>query len=913
MTPRLTKTALFILSGLSGLSSVLIPPSASAATRECELIEKICVDDADRVVDGTTISRPCWRYSSRYRCRQPSPEAGRCEAPAASALATESPKTIPADCRIVNRVCTAGAETPDDPDCRAVRAELSCSSPPAGPGIAARPPETHASITTTQTPNAADLEALLAKGCRFTKKSCLDAAAHEVPVTNWPGHAVTVTPPASAILESACWEAAFELSCPADSTAASCEALEAAGCRPKGDKDDKVCEAKDEAGNCVRWSIAYVCGEAVEGDDIEIDGPIEIPDGGTTTDDSDCVKKLEAAAVEGLSCSEVSRTCVEPGRTEIIDGKPVTLPCALYEASYRCESEGANGCEALEALAASGICREEAPPECSQTNESDECLKWSAKYLCSEKSESGLHAALPENLQSCPASPAVHASTLPALSMLRGLASDHRSLPVTPDDVAPAESLGTVVQSTGADEDSCSAFAADPRCAITSDVCVEGAGVKLINGEYVYRDCWRRERVYACRAPSGDDCAALDQNPNCRLVEETCPDGEPDCARPTRVYECTTGESSTTVGEVCDGEACIAGVCAPVDDDPDKDFAEGVVGMEIGREAGIYGDVVSGRYFSGEHLTCIDRRGAASCCRSDARAAPSNAAFSLWLDFGLEAGAEAVKYVGSPYVYDILAYSDSTSWLLTKLYGTAGSGVYNPSFSYWGVTASYTTGEGLTFSFSPAGFALAAAMKYWGEWQSCRAEDQRTAMARGAGLCKYVGDTCEKAAGGFGCLESASHFVCFNSKLARIVNEQGRKQVGRGWGKPAHPETAGFTQEELMALDFSKMDLSEFVADVIREAEGKADGIDRDAILERATERVETMLAGSLSPTAPVAGAVGKHAGDVPNDPTAPAGSTASRGTGAAARLPLYRRPFSSKANDADDFGVRFRWSDSLP
>lgn len=853
---------------LAAILAAFSAPALAAEPRDCELIEKVCVDSADRIENGQTISRPCWRYTSRYRCRQPSPEAGRCSAALASAAASGglAEKAIPADCRTTSRTCTSGAEDPDDPACRAVRTELMCSSEPTGGGVTALEPIVSTAVSVSITPAKDELDKLLAAGCVIRAKACLDDSPREVPVANWPGHSVEAKAPISSILGSACWETAFEVACPSAEDAASCSRLEAAGCRASG---EKRCEADDGAGTCLRWSATYVCGAEVSGEDIEIDGSDEIPDGGTAVDESECEAKLEDASRSGLACEETERTCVVPGRTEIIDGKPVELECAQYQVQYACSSAAENGCAALEALAKDKVCRLEAEPVCetwAEDGESGRCLKLRASYLCSEK----------------PVDP-----------------DGSGGGPVTVPDAGGAEFTGDVVESTGSDENGCAVWEADPRCALTADVCTEGPGVKLIDGKLVYRDCWRRQRVYACRTEAVDECEAFAENPNCRLVEETCPEGvesadDGTCLRPTRVYECTTGGSTVIEGDVCDGEACIAGVCTPTDSDPDQDFVDGIVGMEIGREAGIYGDVVSGRFFAGEHLTCIDRRGASSCCRIDAGSAPSNAAFSLWLDFGVEAGWQAVKYVGSPYVYDILAYSDKTSWLLTKLYGTAGSGVYNPSFSYWGVTASYSAAEGLTFSFSPAGFALAAAMKFWGEWQSCRAEDQRTAMARGAGLCKYVGTTCEKAAGGFGCLESESHFVCFNSKLARIINEAGRPQVGRGWGAPSAPETAGFTQDELMQLDFSKMDFSELVADVVKEAQNKADGIDAEtlaAIEARAQERVEEMLSGGLSPSAPVPGSTGRHAGETPADPSAASQS-------------FRRDPFAPPAAPG---GVRFR------
>ena len=48
----------------------------------------------------------------------------------------------------------------------------------------------------------------------------------------------------------------------------------------------------------------------------------------------------------------------------------------------------------------------------------------------------------------------------------------------------------------------------------------------------------------------------------------------------------------------------------------------------------------------------------------------------------------------------------------------------------------------------------------------------------------------------------------FNSKLARIINEQGRPQLNKGWGSASNPECKGFTPEEFQKLDFSKIDFA---------------------------------------------------------------------------------------------------------
>ncbi len=61
-------------------------------------------------------------------------------------------------------------------------------------------------------------------------------------------------------------------------------------------------------------------------------------------------------------------------------------------------------------------------------------------------------------------------------------------------------------------------------------------------------------------------------------------------------------------------------------------------------------------------------------------------------------------------------------------------------------------------------------------------------------------------------------YCAFPSKLARIVVVQGRAQIGKAYGGPRNPDCSGFTLQELPTVDFESIDLSEYHADVIAEA-----------------------------------------------------------------------------------------------
>jgi len=104
---------------------------------------------------------------------------------------------------------------------------------------------------------------------------------------------------------------------------------------------------------------------------------------------------------------------------------------------------------------------------------------------------------------------------------------------------------------------------------------------------------------------------------------------------------------------------------------------------------------------------------------------------------------------------------------------------------------------------------------------SCTEEDMETAMMRDSGRCHEVGEYCSEEWSGMGCVQDTKVLCCFNSKLARIIHEQGRPQLNTfvpTWATILDDEITancrGFTPAEFQMLDFSKMDLSEYFTEI---------------------------------------------------------------------------------------------------
>ncbi len=135
-----------------------------------------------------------------------------------------------------------------------------------------------------------------------------------------------------------------------------------------------------------------------------------------------------------------------------------------------------------------------------------------------------------------------------------------------------------------------------------------------------------------------------------------------------------------------------------------------------------------------------------------------------------------------------------------------------------GAVNALVNGLGLTPSGIVTTIALNFAMDFAMEilFGGCSEDDVITAAYNELGLCHYVGTKCVKKLPIVGCVQKAKVFCCFNSKLARIIQEQGRPQLKTidSWGSTDFPNCRGLTPQEFQNLDFSRIDLHEWQQDI---------------------------------------------------------------------------------------------------
>src|SRR5699024_6030861 len=93
----------------------------------------------------------------------------------------------------------------------------------------------------------------------------------------------------------------------------------------------------------------------------------------------------------------------------------------------------------------------------------------------------------------------------------------------------------------------------------------------------------------------------------------------------------------------------------------------------------------------------------------------------------------------------------------------------------------------------------------------CTEDELKLGVKRQLKTTHYVGSYCATEALGT-CIEERRAFCTFSSPLSRILQEQIRPQLGISWGDPEDPNCRGLTVVEIGQTDWSKVDLSEWIA-----------------------------------------------------------------------------------------------------
>ncbi len=92
---------------------------------------------------------------------------------------------------------------------------------------------------------------------------------------------------------------------------------------------------------------------------------------------------------------------------------------------------------------------------------------------------------------------------------------------------------------------------------------------------------------------------------------------------------------------------------------------------------------------------------------------------------------------------------------------------------------------------------------------NCSTAERELAQERHDGNTRYLGEFCARRILGI-CVTRERRWCVFGSKLGHLLQEQGRAQLGIGWGS-----CRGLTVAEIEGIDFDALDLGEFTADLL--------------------------------------------------------------------------------------------------
>lgn len=442
-------------------------------------------------------------------------------------------------------------------------------------------------------------------------------------------------------------------------------------------------------------------------------------------------------------------------------------------------------------------------------------------------------------------------------------------------------------------------------CKTLSDgqtVCL--AGTALPAGALaVPQACWKYSYEFACDASApANSCAPYENNPACGVASSVCTDHKPEtgaCTSWNFTYNCMTHAAQTTTTLQCSGDLFnTSSMTAPANQN--NTFAKAAAAMEIARESQVYAQP-NQTIFNGVPESCTKGYfGLRNCC-SGTPGAVSNRGFMSKV--AGQAATSVAKYAGeklidtaSPYVFDAM-YQNAQyfspgliqsieSAKNVVLNGTEGMGeAIGTNFAANGLTLSaygFTYGTGTIeaanlsssavdlsgmfgmetgsgfVAFDPYSFAFAIAMQYLISLTQCSQDEMMFQMHKGANLTVYVSENCSKKVL-FKCVEHRQHYCSFNSVLAKIINTQGKTQLGLNVS-----DCSGLTPEQVSQLDFTQIDMSEFTGQLMEQAQNGLPG----NVKGNYTPIMQTKTTGSAQN--PGAGLAYPPGAEPPNPPTQP-------------------------------------------
>jgi len=306
----------------------------------------------------------------------------------------------------------------------------------------------------------------------------------------------------------------------------------------------------------------------------------------------------------------------------------------------------------------------------------------------------------------------------------------------------------------------CNALDQNNACEITGETC-DNMGLKVIDGLEIDRDCWQYRRSYACADNNliESDCGELEEK--CSFSSAECKETDISgiCIEHKRNYECQNDVQILDADSqivVCNSQVyCDNGNCDAIDYEKNKDLAEATAFTSMLENAAAEFDSDTSMTFAGTSGKCSkDLLSLSDCCSMDGL-----------LEDIVESGFSHMQWA-------------------------SGIGLIKS------ISGDETFDTGLDLSF-------------------CSSSENELFIRRNNNQCVYIGRYCSAEEDITGlCLQEKEAYCCFSSKISKIINEQGRPQIGKGWGTPDNPDCSGLSTNEINSLNLDELDFSSLEAEI---------------------------------------------------------------------------------------------------
>lgn len=128
------------------------------------------------------------------------------------------------------------------------------------------------------------------------------------------------------------------------------------------------------------------------------------------------------------------------------------------------------------------------------------------------------------------------------------------------------------------------------------------------------------------------------------------------------------------------------------------------------------------------------------------------------------------------------------------------------------------TGKAMSCRKAFAGFSNCCKDSGWGQdtgLAACNSDEMAIGQAKQKKVTVSIGDRCDREVLGV-CVQKSRVYCVFDGKLARIIQEQGRRdQLGIGFGSGNSPNCSGITVPQLQAINFDLINFSDFYSDLM--------------------------------------------------------------------------------------------------